>query len=154
VKAITETTPHREETKYMKRFMTFALFAAAALISSHAASAQALAVANIPFDFTVQRTTLPQGTYVISRAGDRFISLRSKDGARGILCLINPTDSPKGLTTGKMVFHHYGDQYFLSEIQNPWNESGMQVPTSKAEKRARLNEARLQNDGLTTVAMK
>jgi hypothetical protein len=138
----------------MKRFMTFALFAAAALISSHAASAQALAVANIPFDFTVQRTTLPQGTYVISRTGDRVISLRSKDGARGILCLINPADSPKGLKTGELVFHHYGDQYFLSEIQAPWNETGMKVPASKAETRARLNEARLQNDGIAIVAMK
>jgi hypothetical protein len=149
-----ETTPHKEETKYMKRFMTFALFAAAALMSSHGASAQALAVADIPFDFTVQHTTLPQGTYVISRTGERLISLRSKDGAHATLCLVNFVDGTKGLNTGKLFFHRYGDQYFLSEIQNPGSYYGLQVPTSKAEKRAQLNEARLQNDGTTIVAMK
>jgi hypothetical protein len=57
--------------------------------------------------------------------------------------------SPNG---GKLKFHRYGNQYFLSEILCEQANMNLQVPTSKTEQRTALQEAKLRARGETFVA--
>jgi len=34
---------------------------------------------------------------------------------------------------GKLIFHRYGDRYFLSQMWMPGNPTGRELPPSKAE---------------------
>lgn len=137
----------------MKRILQIALFAAAGFMSINGARAQGLASAYIPFDFTVQHKIMPPGTYVVESAGEKAIQLRSVDGKFHEFSLVSAADRIGG-NGGKLVFHRYGGQYFLTEIQTPWDTQGLQLPTTKAEKYAQANEASLRNDGIAVVAMK
>jgi len=43
-----------------------------------------------------------------------------------------------GTTTGKVIFHRYGERYFLSEIWTPNGPTGRVTP-SKAERELKAN---------------
>ena len=74
------------------------------------------AVMNIPFDFRVGETHLPAGKYVVSDT-TMTVLLRSKDGRQSVTILPMRTLQPKGkLTSAKLVFHRYGERYFLSQV--------------------------------------
>jgi len=74
-----------------------------------------LAVAKIPFDFQVNQTALPAGTYtVIMDSNVITIRLRNNDTGKSILLMPPGRDANK--SEPKLSFHHYGDHYFLSAI--------------------------------------
>jgi hypothetical protein len=53
--------------------------------------------------------------------------------------MVATTFEPVSIVGAKLVFHRYGDQYFLSKISSPAFSVG--VPVSKMEKRVRYQEA-------------
>jgi len=59
---------------------------------------------------------------------DAALTLVDRDGAK----------PPNG---GKLMFHKYGNQYFLSEILCSWTDMNVSVRPSKAEKRVQLQQA-------------
>ena len=71
----------------------------------------------IPFSFTVNGKTLPEGSYRVSTgAGTLFVrGFRS-----GAITLTNPVESDKP-GAARLVFHKYGDQYFLRQV---WTGGG------------------------------
>lgn len=136
----------------MKRMIQLALLAAAGFMSVNSVPAQIVASATIPFDFTVQHKTMPSGQYLVESLEHGTILLTSPDGKFHEISLVNSAEKVgKG---SKLVFHRYGDQYFLNEIQIGWNDYSMQLPVTKAEKQAQVNEATLPNDATAIVAMK
>ena len=138
----------------MKFMSKFVLFAAACLFPVSGVLAQTAAKAEIPFDFICQQKTLPHGSYRITVLNENAIAVVSNDGRFHEISLVESTDTGHG-KGGKLVFHRYGDQYFLSQVQAPAGGVDMQLPTSKSEKQAaRLNEAKLQESGTVLVAMK
>ena len=136
--------------KYMSKLV---LFAAASLLPVSGVLAQTAATADIPFDFICQQKAMPHGSYRVTVLNENAIAVISQDGRIHAMSLVESTDAAHG-KGGKLVFHRYGDQYFLSEVQTPAGGVDMQLPTSKSEKQARLNEAKLQDSGTTLVAMK
>jgi hypothetical protein len=126
---------HLQKEIVMKR--TIALFVASLFITA-GVWAQSVK-ANIPFDFTVNNTTVPAGTYIISSASTAHDVLRisdQKDVHLLTTALPNPANAGK---TNVMVFHKYGNQYFLSEIRSADSSSmNLRLPVWKAEKRARM----------------
>jgi hypothetical protein len=123
----------------MKRISAIALFIAATFITAGSAFAQDNQVmANVPFSFTVGNSTLPSGTYTIrSRvASPRVLSLNSWDKGVHVMTIGQPDqNNPK--RADKLVFHKYGNQYFLSEILCSDESMNIHFATTKAEKRAR-----------------
>src|ERR1700688_1750074 len=100
------------KTQLLRRSM-FAVVTAAA---GYAQNPQVEKV-SIPFNFIVGSRTMPAGQYTVENVRPLLI-LKSADG--GILNVI--TDSIQSLnaaTVGKLVFHGYGNQYFLSEVWTP-----------------------------------
>jgi hypothetical protein len=106
--------------------------------------------ANIPFDFTVGDTQMPAGEYTIT-SWKSFLVLQTVGHNATVLSF---EDDAKSKSGSKLVFHLYGNQYFLHEVicpNGPFLSS--EVATGKAEKvaRQRAIEAKLPNGGVPTI---
>jgi len=138
----------------MKRINAIALLAIANFAMAGTSFAQSNGVrATVPFDFTVGDKLLPAGTYTIKEQSEHVIMIQNHDKPIAVLSLVNgdPNKSPNG---GKLKFHRYGSQYFLTEILCDRANMNLQVPTSKTEKRTALQEAKLGARGETLVAVR
>jgi hypothetical protein len=107
----------------VKGFITTAVLAMAIIVAGVSAQAQSLQyklTVDIPFDFQVANQKLPAGKYSVGRAqemsGDTVLQVRSTDGHSTANRFSIPIVSVKTKNRGELVFHRYGDQYFLSEI--------------------------------------
>ncbi len=72
---------------------------------------------DIPFSFAADNHTLPAGEYyVLSVTPERAIRLTSTDGKHTLTVndLPNYTGSPS--PNSRLVFHRYGDEYFLVQV--------------------------------------
>jgi hypothetical protein len=137
----------------MKRITSIALFALVSFVTIGSISAQERAVkATVPFDFTVGGKLVPAGTYTISSDSPNRILIRNGD--RHVAIFSTAYADGKQSETGKLVFNKYGNQYFLSEVLCSSVDMSLEIPTSKAEKRARVQEASIHNDSQVYVALK
>jgi hypothetical protein len=141
----------------MKRIVTIALSIAATLITSGSAFAQDHGVkATVPFNFNVSGNWVPAGTYTIGSDSQRGIVLRltSRDQKVSMfaLGLIDTSDPGR---KAELVFHVYGDRYFLSEIHYPHSSTKVCLPMSKTEKntRKRAEEASLRVNDNVLIAL-
>jgi hypothetical protein len=99
--------------------------------------------ATIPFDFTVADKKLPAGEYYIGRgqpsSGDTLLRVSSVGGNQNSFRLTIPvvTSAPKDSDT--LIFHQYGDQYFLSEVWPAGASVGRVLLESRGERAARAS---------------
>jgi hypothetical protein len=107
--------------------------------------------ANVPFDFTVGDKLLPAGTYTIKEQSNHVIVIKNHDKPIAMVSLVNGDYNPSP-DSGRLMFHRYGSQYFLTEILCDQANMNFRVPTSKTEKRTALQEARLSARNDTFVA--
>jgi hypothetical protein len=137
----------------MRRISAIALFTIATLAAATGLVAQEPAVkANIPFNFTVGETFMPAGEYIISRPDSHLVKIQSADRQYVALVVSSHSYDEAG-ATGKVVFDKYGEYYFLRHILSPTNTTlNLDIPSGKAEKRVRTQEARLQTGEKTLVA--
>jgi hypothetical protein len=142
----------------MKRIAAIALFVASTLLTAGSAVAQDHRVkATVPFNFTVNNSWLPAGTYTIGSNSDTPNLLSIRDRAKSVhilaMGLTDPRDSEK---VGKLVFHRYGNQYFLSEIRCGSASMNVHFPATKLEKKARTQtqEAGLRVNDDVLIALK
>ncbi len=134
----------------VKGFVTAGLLVMAIIAAGVSAQAQSLQyrlTANIPFDFTVADKKLPAGKYWVRRAqvgnGDTVVQISSTDGQSNISRVSIPVVTLNPKNTGALVFHRYGDVYFLSEVWPAGGGTGRAFPKRQAEreleKKAREN---------------
>jgi hypothetical protein len=122
----------------MKR--NFVVFATAlVLLVTTAASAETLRLkvdVNVPFSFIVNRDTLPAGEYRVESMGDggRILSVRGLNSKTINLVSPIPCASLEKASQTKLIFHRYGDQYFLTRIWVSGNTDGDEIPASPREK--------------------
>jgi hypothetical protein len=94
------------------------------------------AVMNIPFDFSAGETQLRAGSYFVTRT-PTTISIRSHDGRQTIMLLpMRTLQSGRKLSASKLVFHRYGDSYFLAQAWMFAYNLGYELPRSRAEREA------------------
>jgi hypothetical protein len=142
----------------MKNIAAIALFIAANIIAAGPASAQSQTVkATVPFNFTVGDQSLPSGTYTIgsSVTSPDLLTLRSWENRVNIMTLGHPDqNNPKN--ADELVFHKYGNQYFLSDIRSANSSMNIHIAATKAEKRARkqVEEAGLFVSDPVLIALK
>jgi hypothetical protein len=129
--------------------LTFALFAA----WTSAFGQDRVIKANIPFDFTVGDARMPAGEYTISVPFDMVLELRhAGDSAFAIVSSRSHNYANSG---SKLVFDRYGDYYFLRHVVCPTVSSlNLDLQQGKAEKRARILEAKLHTAEEVLVAAK
>ena len=93
--------------------------------------------ANIPFDFSVRGKTLPAGEYEFRRITDDPSSLEVLNihqNHEHTLFNTDPVEKGKIARRGEIVFHRYGDTYFLYEVWTAGLETGRELPISKQER--------------------
>jgi len=90
-------------------------------------------ITNIPFAFTVANHTLPPGRYTVTRMGERTLRVFNSHN-QGTLVLSTAVEGRAPENTGKIIFHRYGDAYFLSEVWVPAKGIGRKVFQSRSEK--------------------
>jgi hypothetical protein len=93
--------------------------------------------ANIPFAFTVNSTTLPAGSYTIRNLGrgNDVLQISSYEAKAGMLTTAIHSGKKSDRTV--LVFHRYGDRYFLKSIERNGYASGYEFPECKLEKELR-----------------
>ena len=114
--------------------------------------------AKVPFDFNVGDKKLPAGEYTFSRllgsAANKVISVSSADASAHVFqsTFAAHVLTPKDKST--LVFHKYGDQYFLQQIWTGGEQEGAQVPESRGERTARTQLAQTQQSNMSGKLMK
>src|SRR5918911_1417326 len=111
------------------------LFIVVAAASVHAQGLVAdRAVLDIPFDFSAGGTQLRAGSYVVTKS-PTTISIRGKEGRQTVMLLPMRTLQSGGtLSAAKLVFHRYGDSYFLAEAWMFAYDLGYELRPSRAER--------------------
>ena len=97
-----------------------------------------LIVADIPFDFTVGKTTLPAGKYAIKSLGatlEGTLEIRGEDNNRAVFFLAESAQAKEDPKHTELIFDRVGDQYFLTRIFEQGDKYGAGVEKSRAEKR-------------------
>ena len=100
--------------------------------------------ANIPFDFMVRGKTLPAGEYEFRRINDQADGLEVLNihqNHEHTLFNTEPVDKGNIARHGEIVFHRYGDTYFLYEVWTAGLETGRELPISKQERYLRSETA-------------
>ena len=90
--------------------------------------------ANIPFDFMVGGKKLPAGKYTVERGvAQSAMVVRNWETKQAAISITQGLEVSAG-SKPRLVFHRYGDQYFLAKVIT--DTSGMELPKSKAEREA------------------
>ena len=112
-----------------------ALAFVSAVVSANGQSGRVL-VADIPFDFAVGDKALPSGAYTVKAitAGNEALMIRNKDSQSAAMRLTNQINAPKLPAQAKLVFHRYGERYFLSEVWTGEDNTGRQLTKSRQER--------------------
>ncbi len=93
--------------------------------------------ARIPFGFYVGNSHLmPSGTYRIAPCSAHVATVRNCKSGVTIFHLTQPNDKMVE-ERGKLVFHKYGDKYFLKEVRGTTMSTNLAIPETKNEKAAR-----------------
>ena len=129
----------------MKKQIANLLGVLSLLLVAACANAQTVAKADIPFGFVVDKATLPAGTYSIdsisNTSSTEILALRSLDGRVGMLLMPNhQTTSANPSPDSRLVFHRYGDQYFLSQIWVAGESRGRELKVSRREAEVAKNQ--------------
>jgi len=91
------------------------------------------AIADIPFDFRIDKSVMPAGAYSFENSG-AVVTVRDKNGKRGVMHLTLPASNSKVSPKPKLTFNRYGSEYFLASIWMGNSNEGRTLPTSKMEK--------------------
>lgn len=126
----------------MKNLASRVLIVSMALAGAVAVNAQTMSLtADVPFGFYMGSAAMPQGAYRVDRlnvAGE-VITLRSAHASKAVTAIDIFGKSKE--EQPRLVFHRYGDAYFLSEIWNGNGNMGRAIPRSQREKEFASNGA-------------
>ena len=120
----------------MKRLIGFLSVSTLAVALAATLAAQTIRVtARVPFEFMVAGRSMPAGDYTVEHSGSTA-AIRVSNGSTGVLSLaMNSSASPhEQAGQALLIFHRYGDQYFLSRIVDGSRNTVVELPTSRTEK--------------------
>ncbi|CAN5833565.1 hypothetical protein BH18ACI4_BH18ACI4_07500 [soil metagenome] len=113
----------------------------AALVSAHAQSPSSV-IADVPFEFAVGGKTLRAGEYSVRElTNGNALMVRSRDSKNVAIRLTQSIQARIVPEQAKLVFHRYGQRYFLSEVWTPGEITGRQLRKSSEERAIELQLA-------------
>jgi len=119
----------------MKRtgYMVLAAVALALMSLVPAYAQKTAATVNIPFAFTVDDVRMPAGEYLITSPSEKVISIQRVGGAEVETTMINANGPIQGGGSPRLVFHHYGSEYFVVVAYLPNQDHAHEFVASAAE---------------------
>lgn len=130
-------------------FAMFGLLLALGVVSVQAQPGDLIEV-KVPFDFQISGKTLPAGEYTVKRLSDKAMQIRSGDGR--VSAIAQAPTRVQAEVIGKeakagLVFHQYGEQYFLSQIWMTKDGDGQELNRTNDEGRAAGQQQNLAANG-------
>jgi hypothetical protein len=120
---------------YHRLVTAFAALAALATVATVQAQQDVRVIARIPFEFAVGDTTLPRDTYRLSQMNGHPEMLLLRSERSGAFVRVAEVKMARDGTPPSLVFHRYGDQYFLRQIRLE-GTSRLDLPLTRAERDA------------------
>ena len=148
----------RKVIKRLTMLSLVSMFSLCAAVASANAQLSDPIRAKVPFDFNVGDKKLPAGEYTFSRlsgfSDDRVVSVSSSDASAHVFqsTFAAHVLTPKNKST--LVFHKYGDQYFLEQIWSGGEQVGRQLSESSGERTVRRQLAQTQQSNMSGKVMK
>jgi hypothetical protein len=126
----------KELFKGLTMLMLIVVLALTTAVASANAQSVSRIVADIPFEFSVGYKAMPAGEYAVkpANATGNALMIRSADGKSAAIRLTQETERAKNDTPARLVFHRYGERYFLAEVWNGFENTGRQLLTSQEER--------------------
>jgi len=134
------------------------MFTLCAAVASANAQLSTPIRARIPFDFSVGDKKLPAGEYTFGRlsgfSDSKMMLVSSVDASTHLFQSTFGAQvlTPKNEST--LVFHKYGDQYFLEQILTQGEQVGAELPESRGERTVRRQLAQTQQSNMSGKMMK
>ena len=94
-------------------------------------------IIHIPFNFSVGEKAFPAGKYVIARVWkdkDIVWLIKRKDNVGKAMLLTRPVRANETQQDTRLVFHQYGDLYFLTAFWTAGDQTGREIQMSDREK--------------------
>ena len=137
-----------------RTFLMTGLLLLSLMVAARVVEAQEPVVVNIPFAFVAGQLTLPPGEYRVEKLdqGSAVVLLHRVDQRGSALVMTLPARSTERPSDSKLVFHQYGNRYFLSEYWSAGSSSGRMIPKSTREKELFLLAGNATQAQVTLVA--
>ncbi len=91
-----------------------------------------IAVADVPFSFRIADRVLPSGNYTVTAHSNGLMQIWNKETNQSMAFLAGANVS--GTSDPKLVFNHYGDRYFLSQVWMGNEGAGRVLAKSRLER--------------------
>ena len=123
----------------MKSRVTRILSIGIALVAVAAVQAQDRTVtANVPFSFYMGRSAMPQGAYKVEELSHgAMVRMGSTDAINAVIT--RAIAGKKQIEPARLVFHRYGESYFLAQIWTGDGSIGQALAASPREKELAQN---------------
>jgi len=120
--------------KYAKLMMALAVTMLPMFATAQFKSSDKI-VAQVPFEFVVANKPVPAGEWTVqaATADARLVTIRNGDAKMSLLANISPIETRKTAGAPALVFHKYGDRYFLYGMKIEGTDILYRMPVNKAE---------------------
>ncbi len=115
-------------------FAILSLVLTVSAVSAYAQGARLVKKVEIPFEFSVNNKVLPAGVYNVERSREGVLLIRSEDNQEASASLTVSVEANAAPESGSMVFHRYGDTYFLFQVWERGSNDGHQLLKSHTER--------------------
>jgi hypothetical protein len=89
--------------------------------------------AEVPFEYVASGKVMPAGECMITAEGNAQQVLLIESGNQHLFAIPNASESSKASEKTTLVFHKYGDRYFLASIKRGGESRGYELPVGKLE---------------------
>lgn len=112
------------------------MMALAFLAAAQFVRAQEPVQAKIPFAFTAGDATLPAGEYRVEKVNSASPALliRCTEGSPAIMVVTSPATVKAPQQKSKLIFHRYGNRYYLAQVWSAGSSRGRELRKSSVEK--------------------
>ena len=117
---------------YTTRILAITAVVAFVLTAAVAKAQSTDTISRVPFTFNVGESVMPPGTYRVSQFGTQTGVFMISGFPHSAIVLSQP-DGRTADDQPRLVFHKYGDQYFLREVVLA-DSTGFSLPESEQER--------------------
>lgn len=112
-------------------------------LAATSAQAQSKIKVNVPFDFTIGDRLLQAGEYTVQPASPNVTSevllFRNGEGSPRAVTMGIRIEPNSKVTQAKLVFHRYGESYFLSQVWMNAGDAGSEIRAGSHERELARN---------------
>ena len=131
--------------KYAKWLSAMVLLAAPLIAAAQTTPTERI-VTQVPFKFTVGTVEMPAGEYLVQLAGETGVLTVANPDAKRSVFVLTVANLGKKSRNAAMVFHRYGDRYFLAELRIEDSRTVYTLQPTKLEKEFRAQNLPVTED--------